>query len=289
MIGTANLLYTLGVNIITSYYDWREREDIYPLYCEYIAQIGANLRGGNHICDIGVLYPIRSIWSNYLPTDKPFNESEIPVILKDINIDFINLCRLLLTNQLDFDIIDEEGILDSIISNGNLRIANEEYKIIICPPIDTIKSDTLIKLLEFSKNGGIVIFTEMTPVRGVSENDTEKVHSLIKEMINNFQNIVFVKDLKSLPYCLEKVFCPEIKLVSPNKNILYTHKKKGLSDIYFIINNSPEKIDINIKFRNISNMVEVIHPLTEERSSLDINHLEFSLNGYEGVFFVSSE
>jgi hypothetical protein len=287
MIGTANLLYALGVNIITSYYDWKERKNTYRVYCDYIAQIGTKLKESSHICDIGVLYPIRSIWSNYFPIDKPFNTDEVPIILKDIATNFIDLCRFLLTNQLDFDIVDEESIIDSIISGGKLRIANEYYKIIICPPIDTIRASTLEKLLEFSKNGGVVIFTEMLPIRGASIEDTKKVQILLEEMFNNSLKVIFVKDLtSSLPQYLREFFAPDIKLTSPNKNILYTHRKKEDMDIYFIINNSPEKTDIYIKFSTINNNAEIFNPLTNTKKKIPLNgdYLELSVNGYEGEF-----
>ena len=70
--GQANVQYALGVNQITSYFGWNELgTDAQRHYNDYVGRLGALLTGGQHVCDVAVLYPVRTLWAHFVPPLEP--------------------------------------------------------------------------------------------------------------------------------------------------------------------------------------------------------------------------
>ena len=118
MTGTANVLYVLGIDIITSYYSDAELKPAeYRAYSDYVARLGAMLDGGKHIAPVAVYYPIESLWAEYLPSEKVVHEIPHSDIARHSDATFTDSCRALMSNQLDFDIIDAEGLKSAKIKS----------------------------------------------------------------------------------------------------------------------------------------------------------------------------
>jgi hypothetical protein len=71
-LGQGNLRYVLAINQITSYYGWGELgPQAWRQYNDYMGRLASLLTGGEHLCDVAVLYPIRSVWAHHLPSLQP--------------------------------------------------------------------------------------------------------------------------------------------------------------------------------------------------------------------------
>jgi hypothetical protein len=109
--GQGNLQYVLGINQITAYWGWKEiGEDAYRQYNDYMGRLASLLTGGSHVCDVAVLYPVRSAWAHFLPVGKTLRNDAVNPALRSIVQSFPDVVRDLLRNQIDLDIIDEEAI-----------------------------------------------------------------------------------------------------------------------------------------------------------------------------------
>jgi hypothetical protein len=189
MKATAAIQFLLGINTITSYYphpfgDQSERED-YAHYCTYVGRLGVMLRNARHVCDVAVLYPIAGIWANFYPTTLSMYQPHPNKGLNEIDDQFVQLCRLLLRNQIDYDIVDERAIWEAKVERGRFRIAKETYKALIVPTTDAIHLSTLRKIEGMKRKGILVIAIGKIPEFAASRNeDNEQVRELAKRIFS---------------------------------------------------------------------------------------------------------
>ncbi len=189
MKATAAIQFLLGINTITSYYshpfgDQSERED-YAHYCTYVGRLGVMLRNAEHVCDVAVLYPIAGIWANFYPTTLSMYQPNPSKRLNEIDDQFVQLCRLLLQNQIDYDIVDEKAICEAKVELGRFRVAKESYKALIVPTTDAIHLSTLRKIEEMKRRGLLVIAIGKIPEFAASRNeDNATVRELAKRIFS---------------------------------------------------------------------------------------------------------
>ncbi|MDF1515778.1 MAG: hypothetical protein P1S60_18370, partial [Anaerolineae bacterium] len=166
--GQANVQYALGVNQITSYFGWQELgTDAQRQYNDYVGRLGSLLTGGQHVCDVAVLYPLRTLWAHYVPPLKPIPswmhrperspwETEVPQA-------YAETVKTLLCHQIDMDIIDETALVNGRIDEGVLASGDEAYRVLVCPPIDALSLDAARAMQSFCESGGILICVGSQP------------------------------------------------------------------------------------------------------------------------------
>lgn len=146
---------------------WKNFEE----YVRYTKTLCYMLSLGNHDANIALYYPIVSGWTNIRPDN---NKNNIDINNNSENnifkIDSLykKLGNLLFKNQWDFDILDDQLINNSFVSDegylfskkGSYKSKKEIYKILIIPYSPTIPLYTLEKIYEFCEKGGLVIFPD---------------------------------------------------------------------------------------------------------------------------------
>ncbi|MFX0098752.1 MAG: hypothetical protein ACFFCS_04165 [Candidatus Hodarchaeota archaeon] len=83
----------------------------------------------------------------------------------------------------DFDIIPEEYLAGLKCQDSMLSDGRNSYDVILLPSLETIKHETMVKLLEFSKNGGLVLFLQKVP-KYLYKNDSNS--AIVKEILDRF-------------------------------------------------------------------------------------------------------
>ncbi|RKY01025.1 hypothetical protein DRP77_10450 [Candidatus Poribacteria bacterium] len=114
------------------------------------------LRGAQHVCDVAVLYPIAGIWANFHPTSLSMYQSHPSGRAREIDDRFLELCRLLLRNRIDFDIVDERAIREAAVEEGRFRIADESYRVLVVPDTDAVHLSTLRRMSEMKDRGVLI-------------------------------------------------------------------------------------------------------------------------------------
>jgi hypothetical protein len=292
MTGTANVLYALGIDIITSYYGDTELEPAeYRAYSDYIARLGAVLDGGKHIALVAIYYPIESLWAEYLPSEKVVHEIPHSDIARHIDAAFADSCRALMSNQLDFDIIDAEGIESAKIKNdgksGLIVTSYEEFPVLVVPPMEIIDLSLLRKLEEFANNNARLIIHQPYAKIGRNNEETPEVQEIFARLLLR-ANVVSVTSATEMIEKIREHIEPDFSLVEPNPNILYLHRRHSDGDVYFIVNAAPDATNISASLAT-SGKVELwdamsgeIKPLPAEKTT----RVNLSLKGYEGVFII---
>ena len=170
-----NWEYVLGVNLFNNHgyhytiegerkRDWPPSQfyhhtwwKYYDRFTEYNARLSHLLSGGRHVAKVLMLYPINSIWVDYVPQEQTR-------IGETIEEDFKFLTDILLRMHYDFDYVDEDVLADAEVEAGKIRIADETFEILILPPLTHIKESSYKKIRAFLDGGGSVIADALVPV-----------------------------------------------------------------------------------------------------------------------------
>lgn len=298
----ANWEYALGVNIFNNHgyhysiegerkRDWPPSQfyhhtwwKYYDKFTTYMSRLGHILSGGKHIAKLLVLYPINSIWANYVPQSRN-NVGNV------IEFDFNYLTDTLLRLHYDFDFTDEDILSSASVTDGKIKIRDEEFELLILPPLTHIKESTLTKLEEFIGSGGKIIADTLLPTTLLEYEKNDAHERLIRlfgadplKILYSFNHDavfgithkntngnVYVIEGKGLYEEREKEKLNEIilKCIQPDvmindEDVFYLHREKDGFDIYFITNISQHnKGKVEISFERIG-IPEIWNPNTGE-------------------------
>ncbi len=285
--GQANLQYVLGLNHVTSYYGWDEiGEAGQRQYNEYVGRLGSLLTGGRHVCDVAVLYPIRSLWAHTLPPLKPMESWSARVYrdpwMEKLSKEFPALVKDLLCSQVDLDIIDEEGILAGEKRAGALHVAGEAYRLIVLPPLDALSLGTAQALGEFCRAGGILL--SVGPLPRLAESKSNRT-TLAGELAALFASgPARLVERGQLAAEVRRSLAPDFTLDQPDSEILATHRVLDGQHIYFIVNNAPTPAQVRPILRH-PGPYTLYQPLSGQVRPLD-EPLYLDLEGYGAAFVV---
>lgn len=287
----ANWEYVLGVNLFNNHgyhysiegerkRDWPPSQfyhhtwwKYYDIFTSYMSRLGHILSGGRHVAKVLMMFPLNSIWTNYVPQKR----SPLSKLIED---NFYFLTDALLRLHYDYDYVDEDVFNEANISDGKIRIADEEYSVLVLPPTSHIKRNTFECLKKFIASGGKIIADSVLPIEFLEDEndgavnsiselfglDPQKLFDTFKEAGNNKltsynsnQNVYVLRNsgLKKhekraeLKTILEKCLTPDITISHPE--VFYLHRIKDDFDIYFLINSSQEPIgSVEISFEKIA-------------------------------------
>jgi hypothetical protein len=292
---TASIQYLLGINTINSYYGhaWRTEGDKadYAHYNDYVGRLSVMLRNARHVCDVAVLYPIAGIWANFYPTSISMYQPHPNRRLAEMDEGFIHLCRFLLQNQIDFDVVDESAIQRAKVQKGLFHIAKERYRVLIVPSTDAIHFATLQRIGEMVGKDITVVAISKSPKFPAGRNED-------KEKVRIMSDLVF-SGHRSLPHAdanLIQTIRPAISnwiFAEPsNPDLWIAHYIRGRKHIYFAVNVSAQPIECTLRLpthQSITLWKPDIGEIEEVRirSVKRGTALPIELFGFEGLFLVS--
>ncbi|MCI0515585.1 hypothetical protein L0128_20415, partial [candidate division KSB1 bacterium] len=281
-IGQANLLYVLGINQITAYWNWEDiGAEAYHQYNDYLGRLARLLRGGVHVCAVAVLYPIRTLWAHFTPAaTSPYKHPWLQSIAKS----FVDLVRELLCHQIDVDLIDEAALISGIKRAGQLWVADEAYRVVLLPPLDTLSLATAEALLAFAHAGGKVFGIGAPPVLAESQACTQRLSDLMAQLFTP-DGPGQICEIATAAKHLQQAGVVDLELSQPDAEILFTHRRQAGREIYFVVNVSPHAKEIQPRLP-IPGPYCIYRPLTEAiESCVDLPQL--ALTGYEGIFLLA--
>lgn len=242
----------------------------YRFFNDYVTRMGYILSGGKHVAKIAMLYPINSIWTNYTPQARnPIGDT--------IEFDFDFMTDTLLRLHTDFDYIDEDVLKNAAIRDGKICVRDEEYELLILPPVTHLKESTLKFMEEFYRAGGKLIGDTLLPfecVEGDGENFSKRVADLFgrspEELKKGFINgekedcgikvsvneeggkavliegpgLHAYKPVGLLKSAVLECIKPEIEIDSDE--VFYLHRVKDGKDFFFIVNPVEDGREINV-------------------------------------------
>lgn len=127
--------------------------DKYCLIEDYFGRVNVVLEKGKPCVDIAVLHPIESMFLIMGPDSDTLQKRRL------LETQFHTLARWLLFGQLDYDYLDEKLLTKLLVKaeKGILQAGEMKYRVVIIPPLLTIRGTTLEILRQFAASGGKVV------------------------------------------------------------------------------------------------------------------------------------
>ncbi|MEK7448615.1 MAG: glycosyl hydrolase [Planctomycetota bacterium] len=159
----------------------------YRLLEDYYTRLSFLLSQGEAVQDILVLHPIESAWSVY----RPSQSSET----KQLDHDLSKLLSFLIATHYDFDLGDEEIMSrHARVLDKQLLIGQGRYRLVVIPPMITIRESTFNLLKKFAEQGGKIIAVYPYPQRVDCKKSEEAVsffQSNAVKLVSNNQPELF--------------------------------------------------------------------------------------------------
>jgi alpha-L-rhamnosidase len=172
------------------------RSGIDPATAPLVGRIDYLLRGGRHVADIAVLYPIASLQADYYfaqPAsggrggDPGFTYSVEGGVVPP-EIDYQDVGELLYRSlRIDYTYLHPEVLLARCSVNGPRLVLDnkenrEEFRVVVLPGGDTLSADVAAKLLEFYRAGGAVVGTSKLPTQSAEPGRNREVRAAMEEI-----------------------------------------------------------------------------------------------------------
>lgn len=198
------------------------------LWLKYAERMCFLLSQGTHACDVAVMYPTESMQA--YPGTQPRSMWSL--------VDSLSL------KGLDYDFIDYHSLQQATISDRELSIAGEQYKVLILADIKAMHRETLLKVRDFYRNGGIVLATgeQLKATSGKGENDPE-LHAILHELFgssssndasSNSGKGIYQPDYRKIPALISSLIRPDFSTSTGTGRVL--HRKIGKQDVYMVMN-----------------------------------------------------
>jgi hypothetical protein len=155
------------------------------------------LRGGRHVADIAVVYPIASLHAAYSFSGPPksgragsapnmYYAYEGGIVPPEI--DYMNLGETLFRGlRLDYTYLHPDIIVERCTSENKKLILNnkvnfEEFRVVFLPGGETFSAEAIKNLLDFYHKGGTINATSMLPEKSSEFNRDKEVQEAVKEI-----------------------------------------------------------------------------------------------------------
>jgi hypothetical protein len=298
--GHLNMLMTGGVTDFNNYLklthsDQQEKTE----FNKYVGRTTMLLQGGYTKADIGIVYPIESLWTQFIPkpikvVDGLFRDPDVPgwdtvaggapkAIL--IEQTFRNVSRFMFSKRWEYLYVDTRAIIDSRVEGGELVHGNLRWKVIVLPAVTTLPEEAWARLGDFARAGGRIIALEMMPENSDIRFPDPDLKQRAEEIFAKSEDAVFLEDWS--PARLEEIlvgWLPKaFALEDESLDLRMAHKKVDGKDVFFIINDSDETISTRINLR-VRGKLEQWDPATGEVKRVS-KKPEIILKPYHGKIY----
>ena len=172
------------------------RSGIEPSTAPLVGRLDYLLRGGRHVADIAVLYPIASLQADYYFAqpdagsrggEAGFTYSVEGGVVPP-EIDYQDVGEILYRSlRIDYTYLHPEVLLARCSVNGSRLVLNnrenrEEYRVVVLPGGDTLSADVAAKLLEFYRAGGKIVATSKLPTKSAERGRDREVRGAMEEI-----------------------------------------------------------------------------------------------------------
>ncbi len=222
----------------------------YQGFSDYISRTSEMLSGGRHVARIAMVWPVHSMFASYLPQA---HNADSLATEGGLNV----LTDLLLRLHRDFDYLDEEVLARAERSeDGRLLVADEEYELVLVPPMAYVRLATLEALERFVAAGGKVLGVSVTPRAafgpdGMVDVD-ERVRALFGDGFVGVDATVWQEGpgaardalFAALREALDARVDPDI--VIDSEELFSLHRHRDDRDLYFVVNPTFERVTARV-------------------------------------------
>lgn len=276
---TAGILYSFGVTDLCSYYTLSFAPEkglkpgefspsAYRQYTAFASRLNSFFTEGTIETSVAVLYPIHSLWAHFTPSSRSMYE---PHPTQDVNLldeAFAGCCRDLLQQQIDYDIVDERNMAGATLDGNTLVMGARRYRVLVLPPLDTVRVRTAEVIAQFVQAGGTVIAHSIFP-RYAAEGPEEDAG--VGAMMNRIRaaGALAGSGPGSTPmgYLIKSRIPPDCELAPASQHVLCTTVRGNSSRSHFFVNVSRTEYAGSVTVRG-EGVPHLYDPSTDQERAL---------------------
>ncbi len=250
----------------------------YPLLSDYVARCCYLLRQGRTVADVAVYLPLANQWTLDVRNPRKWTRG----------FDWGSLGKLLWANGYDFDLVNDDVLLNHArIEDGVIRVRDLEYRVLLLPNIQAMPLESLERIRDWVKGGGVVVALERVPDSSVGLEDYERkdaaVRAIVREMFDtpswrvnetaprdygrgrtyHIRNVIDRYDvlewhasaLDPFLNVLRRHIQPDMGIdfvregIRENEGLCFIHRRLPGKEIYFVANIQDRAIEMRVSFR----------------------------------------
>ncbi|MCD9022540.1 glycosyl hydrolase [Cohnella silvisoli] len=288
--GTCNRLIAGGINKITTYSKFPELsdEELAELNV-WIGRCCALLKGGRHVADVAVYYPIESLWTAFAPSRHWVDEAG-PQAERIAKL-FEDASNALYKSQYEFTYLDNTALSACEVSDGKLVYGELSWKALVLPGVTTLRSEAVRVIEAFWRAGGTVIALGDVPVNTEQSFPCPDLQALSANIFDGSDNGYRIVDdvATALPATLVRDFVKDVTVGQPDSELRVAHRLIEGKDIYFIINDSPDAWEGDVTIAGVSRGGTILRldPATGDATPIEAGRpIRLALGEYGGVLLV---
>ncbi|MGA9773359.1 MAG: glycosyl hydrolase [Blastocatellia bacterium] len=258
----------------------------------YLQRLSFLLRQGRPANDVAIYLPNDDAWASFTNG----NTNMIEALRGRLGQ---NLIPRVLEAGYNFDFFDDDSFMQvGRVEQGRLVLGENKYKVVILPSVERIPPETLQKLEEFARGGGILLATGRLPREAPGFQATAVDHRKIADTARRLFEATgrFVADETSqLAATLAGLLRPDVVLSPAAPEIGFIHRSATDAEIYFLANtgNAPEKAKATFRIDGMEPewwdpLTGRIKPATVVARGADSISVELDLDPYESRVLVFS-
>jgi hypothetical protein len=222
---------------------------VMPDVTRYLQRISFLLRQGQPVNDVAFYLPECDAWASF----SPGRANMIDTLRDRVGPDAV---AKVLEAGFNLDFFDDE-MLKQIgrVEKGVLALGANKYKVVVLPNVERIPLDTLTKLDEFARGGGVLIATRRLPAIAPAFTATETEQGRVRDIAQRLfvgptAPAHFVEDeARQLANQLRSLSRPDVSLSAAASAIGFVHRRTSDADIYFLANTSNARQSVKAALR----------------------------------------
>ena len=253
---------------------WRH----YRMLSDYVARCCYLLRQGRFCADVAVYSPLANQWTLEVRNPRKWTRG----------FDWGCLGELLVANGYDFDLINDDVLLNRArFDDGVLRVDDLAYRVLLLPNIHSLPLESLERIEEYVRGGGVVVALERVPEASCGLEDyaseDEQVRRTAGEMFDtpawrvnptaprdygkgktyHMHDVIDRSDvlerhssaLDPFVNVLRRHVPPDFGVdfvregLRKNDGLAFIHRKLEWGDLYFVTNIRDRRTDMTVAFR----------------------------------------
>jgi hypothetical protein len=279
MQSTAGILFAFGVTDLCSYYTLVFKPEVevkpaefsaqtYRRYTDFVTRLNACFTRGTIETRVAVLYPIVALHAHFTPSTRSMYEPHVNSEVNKLDSVFTGLCRSLLQQQIDYDVVDERNMTGARVDGKTLRVGARQYQVLILPPMDTIRVKTMETIAGFAESGGAVLAHPLVPryaAEGPEADD--RINAAFSRVQASGSFGCVEAGSRSIEELVKTKVPPGCELSPPAEHILCTVLSNAAGTTYFLVNTASKPYAGTCTVRSVGK--PVIHvPATGEARPL---------------------
>jgi len=268
-LGT-NMCLLWGANLLVPYFDYDADKTIWPpqwflgqpfwryfrLYADYVRRAQYMNAQGRHVAPVAVYYPLETAFTHAAPLFAPRRRELYWGNFMDQVQNFYGALQLELARQgWDYHILDRHYLRRAVISDRLLRIADEEFGVLILPPMSDIDAGAAARIAAFARAGGEVLALGEQPealADAPLRRFAVRPHKAFMDRLDYVRPTVVPEDirqdLRPLLAALRAVMPPPVEILKGDGGGIYFSRRRSReAEWFWAVNDSEREREVRIR------------------------------------------